>query len=129
MNNNFETHEFEREEAFKEFDRFIDVIKDELLAADEKPRIINPYRIAQMQLAYALLKKSVNEMMDVKLSYELYEPFKSMGSISLEGDSLEFYNSELFSYAVKLADNMEVYALKGDRVRMSLAFHTITMAI
>ena len=58
-----------------------------------------------------------------------HEPFKSMGYISLEGESLEIPDPVPFARAAALADNLEVYPLASGRVRLTLTFLGLTTPI
>ena len=66
---------------------------------------------------------------DAEVSYKLYQPFKSMGSVSVEAKVLEFYDPEWFARAAEFASNTEVYPLAKNRVRLTFTFHGLTKPI
>lgn len=83
-----------------------------IIANERRTSVLNLAKLAKIEAAYAL-----------------HEPFKSTGFISLEGESLEFYRLPLFSRAAGLSDNIEIYPLIGDRVRMTFTFLGLTVPI
>ena len=101
----------------------------EAIAVDEsKPAVLNPIKIQQMQFSYGVIKY-LTQNTDAKMSYALNEPFKSMGSISVEGKNLAFTNSEWFARACEFASNTEVYPLTNGKVRLTLTFHGLVRPV
>ena len=100
-----------------------------LFAADEeKTTVLNPMKLQQMQFAHAALKYITRDS-DVEVSYKLNTPFKTMGSISVEGETLAFDKPEWFARVAEFANNMEVYPLVKNRVRLTFTFHGLTKPI
>ena len=110
-------------------DQVLDAVSALLLAVERQPAVLNFARYRQMAFAHAILQKLARDAGDMTLTYKLHQPFKFMGSVSLEGESLEFCNSPLFSRAAGLADNIEIYPLVNGRVRMTFTFHGLTTPI
>lgn len=81
-----------------------------------------------MQFSYAVLQK-LCENEDMTVRYIQNEPFQSMGSIYVEGDNLSFLDCKWLCRAVEFADNVEIYALKDEKVRMVLTFHKLTVKL
>ena len=71
-------------------------------------------------LVYDALKRSVEK---ATVSYELNAPFKSMGYVSLVGKSVDVFEPEIFACAIKLADNVEMYAKTDGTVQINFGFH------
>lgn len=107
----------------------LDAITEAIQKDEGKTTIVNVMRYEQMQFAYAVLKRIAESMPDIAISYELYKPFKSMGHISLEGETLEIHDKKWFSRAAEFADNIEIYPLAKNRVRLTFTFHGITKPI
>ena len=99
-----------------------------MLAQDARTAIINPRKIAQMELCYMLLRE-LTQTPGMTLGYRLHEPFKSMGSITLEADKLIIRDPEILATACKLASNVDCYPLINGRVRMDFAFDGLTIPI
>lgn len=127
--NDFE-EQFQSEEEAEEYmnallDAWVDDMADELAEDEATPSILNPLRMSQIQFAYAALKMITRDT-DAVVSYKLQEPFKTMGSISVEGKLLEFDKPEWFARVAEFASNMEVYPLSKDAVRLTFTFHGLT---
>ena len=112
-----------------EQEQILDNLTALILANEQRTSVLNLAKLAKIEAAYALLRALTRDMEGVRLTYALHEPFKSTGFISLEGESLEFYRLPLFSRAAALADNIEIYPLIGDRVRMTFTFLGLTTPI
>lgn len=67
-----------------------------MAAEDAKISVLNVHRFKEFQFAYGVLANLLVNP-DMRLKYELHEPFKSMGSISVEGKELNFTQAEWFS--------------------------------
>lgn len=117
-------------EVEKELDAIIDMIRDDIEADDKKVTILSELRLRQFQFAYACLRYITQEDETISVTYKLCEPFKTMGSVTVEGEeSLEFYNSKYLARAIEFASNVEVYPLANGCVRMTLTFHGLTKPI
>lgn len=120
---NLDDIEFQSDEEVWEMLDNVAVAVGEAIAADEsKPAILNPIKVRQMQFAYGVLKY-LTKGTGAQISYEMCEPYKSMGSISVEGANLAFANPEWFARAAEFASNTEIYPLMNGKVRMTLTFH------
>lgn len=109
-------------------DSFIENFGDEIIKQESVTTIRNELRFRQLMFAYEVLKRFVDGN-NVTVSYKLYEPFKEMGSVSVEGENLEFRNTEWFARAAEFATNTEIYPLNNNRVRVTLTFHNLTVPI
>ena len=118
----------ENENFSSEMEALLDCLGQWILEDEQQHRIISPVRYQQFQLSHDLLKKLITGT-DMKISYEIHEPFNSMGSITIEGDQLEFTNCRWLSRAVGFADNLEVYPLTTGKIRMVLTFHGLVRKI
>lgn len=126
--NEFEIEFNSDEEVWEMLDNVVVTIGEAVIADESKPAVLNPIKIQQMQFAYGVLKYLTNGT-GAKLTYVLNEPFKSMGSISVEGNNLTFTNSEWFARACEFASNTEVYPLVNGKVRLTLTFHGLVRPI
>lgn len=128
MENNPEIHFSSDDELEQAMDEIINSIKDKILEEESKITILNLQRTKQFEFAYAALQYIMRGEA-VKISRKEYEPFKTMGSITVEGKILEFYNPEWFARVAEFADNTEVYPLTKNAVRMTFTFHGLTKPI
>lgn len=126
--NSFEIEFHSDEEVWEMLDNVVVTVGEAIAVDEEKPAVLNPIKIQQMQFAYGVIKY-LTQNTDANLSYALNEPFKSMGSISIEGKTLTFTNSEWFARACEFASNTEIYPLANGKVRMTLTFHGLVRPI
>ncbi len=121
---------FPDKETEKEFDAILNAVQNEIEADERNVTILNALRMKQFQFAYACLRYITQEDETISVTYKLCEPFKTMGSVTVEGEeSLEFYNSKYLARAIEFASNVEVYPLANGCVRMTLTFHGLTKPI
>lgn len=126
--NEFEIEFNSDEEVWEMLDNVVVTVGEAVMVDESKPAVLNPIKIQQMQFAYGVLKY-LTKGTGAKLSYALNEPFKSMGSISVEGKNLTFTNAEWFARAAEFASNTEVYPLTNGNVKMTLTFHGLVRPI
>ena len=116
------------EDLEQSMDDFIEAISQELEDEEWNTTVLDIQKSKQIQFAYSVLKY-LTRGSDAVVSYKLYEPFKTMGSVSVEGKEIEFRNPEWFSRISKFASNVEVYVLAKNRVRLTFTFHGLTAPI
>lgn len=120
------------QEGFKSPEEAEEALKDlasalnELIMKDEsRTSVLDPIRMDQVMFCYSALQFLTRDM-DVKLSYKLHEPYQSMGSISIEGNNMEFKDAKWFTRVAEFANSMEVYPLAKQAVRITFTFHGLT---
>lgn len=128
MDNNFETKFSSVEEMEKEFDAILSAVQDNIEADERKVTVLNALRMKQFQFSYAAILY-LTRGTDVVVSYKLYEPFKTMGSIHIEGETVAFQDMVRFARAAEFASNIEVYPLAKNKVHMTLTFHGLTAPV
>lgn len=126
--NEFEIEFHSDEEVWAMLDNVVVTVGEAIAADESKPAVLNPIKIQQMQFSYGVIKY-LTQNTDAKMSYALNEPFKSMGSISVEGKNLAFTNSEWFARACEFASNTEVYPLTNGKVKLTLTFHGLVRPV
>lgn len=126
--NEFEIEFHSDEEVWAMLDNVVVTVGEAIAVDESKPAVLNPIKIQQMQFSYGVIKY-LTQNTDAKMSYALNEPFKSMGSISVEGKNLAFTNSEWFARACEFASNTEVYPLTNGNVRLTLTFHGLVRPV
>lgn len=129
----FQEYDFEGEfNTDEEVEEMLDAIVSEFgeqaVAEDNKTSIVNPYKIQQVLYTYKVLKY-LTKGTGAKVSYDLYSPFKSMGSVTVTGKNLLFKKTEWFMKAVELSSNFEVYPKTDGTVEMNFTFHGLTKTI
>ena len=126
--NEFEIEFHSDEEVWEMLDNVVVTVGEAIAEDENKPAVLNPIKIQQMQFSYGVIKY-LTQNTDAKLSYALNEPFKSMGSITVEGKCLTFTNSEWFARAAEFASNTEIYPLTNGKVRLTLTFHGLVRPV
>lgn len=117
-----------KEEMERALNELLDALKDNIEADDKKTTVLDGLKLKQIQFAYSVLQY-ITRGTDAKVSYKLNEPFKTMGSVSVEGSMLEFDCPEWFSRVAEFASNTEVYPLAKNKVRLTFTFHGLTKPI
>lgn len=128
MDNNFEIKFLTDAELEKAMDEVVNGIRDDINKDELRTTILNPLKMQQFQFAYAALQY-IMKGKNVQISYKMYEPFKTMGSITVEGAVLEFDKPEWFARIAEFASNTEIYPLTKNAVRMTFTFHGLTTPI
>lgn len=123
METNFEDMVFQSDEEMeKEFDKLLAVLKDGL-EADNQRNVANLRQIKAMRF----VKAAMEYMMSDYIAKVYSETIGTMGTVTVECKSLKFDDPAWFAGVAQLADNVEVYPLKKDAVRMSFAFHGVNI--
>lgn len=125
----FDTESMTDEEIEEMLNAEIDAIAESAEVENNKTGIVNPDRIQQVLYTYKVAKLLTKGVKGAKVSYKLYEPYKSMGVVSVSGKNLIFKKSNWFIKAVELADNFEVYPKTDGTVQMNFTFHGLTKTI
>lgn len=128
MDNNFEIRFLTDDELEEAMDEIINGIEDDINNDESRTTILNFPRMKQFQFAHAALRYIMRDQ-DVQISYKMYEPFNTMGSITVEGAVLEFNKPEWFARIAEFASNTEIYPLAKNAVRITFTFHGLTTPI
>lgn len=110
-------------------DSFVEALAPEIEAAESKTTLLNPLRQNQLMFVYDTLRWLCRNNPDAKVSYKLYEPFKTMGSVSVEAKDIVILDTRWFIRIAGFADNMDVYPLTNGKVRLTFGFHNLTVPI
>lgn len=81
-------------------------------------------RICQMLYSYLALRH-ITKGRNVKVKYELFEPSKNMGYISVTGRKIDYQNSKVFKTVTELATNFEAYPKTNGTVQLNFTFHKL----
>lgn len=120
--------EKEKNEMERALDEVVQSVGGKIMEEDARLQIANAERMKQMAFTYEVLKNLLSGQ-DVSVAYEVNKPFKSTGSITVEGKELVFDDTRWFAVASEFADNFEVYPLKNGKIRLAFAFHNLTVAM
>ena len=77
-----------------------------------------------MLFSYLALRH-ITKGRNVKVKYELFEPSKNMGYISVTGRKIDYQNSKVFKTVTSLATNFEAYPKTNGTVQLNFTFHKL----
>lgn len=112
----------------REMDELIERIGRWIIEDEKKPGILNPIMIQKIAFSNGVLERLLQGT-DAQITTDLHNPFKSMGSICIEGENLIFENCKWLGRALEFASNVEIYPLNNRKIRMVLTFHSLTQPI
>ena len=85
---------------------------------------VDKARICQILYSYLALRH-ITKGRNVKVKYELFEPSKNMGYISVTGRKIDYQNSRVFKTVTALATNFEAYPKTNGTVQLNFTFHKL----
>lgn len=125
----FDSEFMSDEEVDQAIDSIVSTVGESLAAEEIKPTIVNIYKMQQIMYTYKVMKYLAKDMKGVKVSYELYKPFKSVGYIRVVGKDIVFRRPDWFMKAVSLANNFEAYPKTDGTVQLNFTFHGLLQPI
>ena len=128
MEKEFDWNNLSDAEVERRMDEIVESLRPRIEEDDKKTALLNEYRLRQIEFTYLVMRRLTRDT-DAVVSYKLHEPFKTMGVVSVEGDSLEFDDPKWFSRAAEFASNVEIYPLVNGKVRLTFTFHGLTTLI
>lgn len=121
--------EFEsEEEAMASVDEVIMEIANDVSKDEAGTSVIIPERVKQVETAYKALRL-IAKGKNVDVTYELNEPYTSMGSVTVVGKEVIITNPVLLAKVASMASNFEVYPKTNGTVQMNFTFHNLTRKV
>lgn len=121
--------EFEsEEEAMASVDEVIMEIANDVSKDEAGTSVIIPERVKQVETAYKTLRL-IAKGKNVDVTYELNEPYTSMGSVTVVGKEVIITNPVLLAKVASMASNFEVYPKTNGTVQMNFTFHNLTRKV
>lgn len=121
--------EFEsEEEAMASVDEVIMEIANDISKDEAGASVIIPERVRQVKAAYKALRL-IAKGKNVDVTYELNEPYTSMGSVTVVGKEVIITNPVLLAKVASMASNFEVYPKTNGTVQMNFTFHNLTRKV
>lgn len=124
FNNEFLTDE----EAEAMLDSLLDSLTEMIQESESRTSLVVPARLQQFAAAHNILKH-LTKGTGVRLTYEMHEPFASVGSITVVGKTPKFRRPDLFVKAARLASNVDIYPRTDGTIQIDFTFHGLTRAI
>ena len=128
MDQVFNTEFMSDQEVLDMLDTIVYTVGEAVEEDENRVQMLSENRLRQMQFTNAVLKY-LTKGTDAVISHKLNQPFKSMGSILVEGKELCFTNAEWLARAAEFASNVDIYPLTNGKVRMTFTFHGLTVPI
>ena len=127
-----EEDEEEDAELFAGIDALVEHIRS--LPPVEKVSIVNEKRLREIGIAYSQIKRVLRETLDNPINNATircypYEFDMGIGVIRVEGSPLSVVDTEGFATVAGLADNMEIYPLEVNKLRMAYMFYGLLTKI
>lgn len=115
-------YDFLNDSAMEEkFDRFIDLMRDRF-EDEDKQLVINPLRVRQVLDTYRMMYRLLRAT-DAQVTWCLFEPFRSMGAVRINGSKMLMTDTKLFAEAIEAASNVEIFLRTDGTVQLDLTFH------
>lgn len=127
-NFNFDAEFMTDDEINEALDSLVAAAAESIEMEDNKTALVNPFRIRDVRLTYEVLKR-ITKGTGAKVTYELNQPYKSMGSVSVVGRNIMFNNVAWFLKAIELSSNLDIYPKTDGTVQMDFTFHGLTKTI
>lgn len=129
--NTDENREFNRDfstdgEVESAIDSLLREVAKKASDGEEKASLLNTDTMLRLSCVYRIMRHLTKGQKDVTVGYEVYEPFLSMGSVSVIGKNISVRKPEWFMRAVEMASNFEVYPKTDGTVQMNFGFHGLT---
>ena len=128
MNDDLDWSLLSDEEIEQQMDEIVESLRPDIETDESKTVLLNATRMTQLKFTY-LVMRYLTRGRKVSVTYKLYEPFRTMGSVSVEGKSIEFDSTKWFTRAAEFASNTDVYPLTDNKVRLTFTFHGLTAPI
>lgn len=92
-------------------------------------KLINPKRYLIMMKAAAKLQQFLSQSVpEGEIEISLEEDF-NLGAVSIELNDLSINDTEAFSSILRTADNLEIYPLTNERIKLELTFQGILKSV
>ena len=121
-------HGMSDDEIEKRLDEILIPVAKKMAEEDEIDSVLNIQQAEALKYTFQIMQ-ALALATKAKATYEMNEPFKSMGSVSVNGKLLEFNRPDFFMTAIGLASNFNVYPKTNGTVQMDFTFHGMTKPI
>ena len=124
----FDLEFMSEQEVLDMLDTIVSIVGESAEEEDKNVQMLSANKMRQMQFTNSVLKY-LTKGTDAVVSHKLHKPFKSMGSIFVEGKDLTFSQPEWFARAAEFASNVDIYPLTNGKIRMAFTFHGLTVPV
>lgn len=108
----------------KDLPEFYRALVEQLTSEDSMPAVINPERIMEFAKTAELLNEYATKH-NMKITYNMHSPLKSMGYISVQAKTISL-PEHIFKTAASTADTVDIYPKTNGVVQIDFVFHNLT---
>lgn len=87
-----------------------------------------PEKVLLVRDVFNILKRIVRGR-NVNITYDLNEPYASMGAVTIVGEEILVEDPAVFAHTAAAASNFEVYPKTDGTVQMNFTFHGLTRKV
>lgn len=110
------------------FDSLVQELAAVIEEGENRPAMVSSVKYKQMEFVEACMRY-LTKGTNATVTTEVNTPFKSMGSVTVEAESLAFLEPIWFARAAEFASNAEIYPLVENRVRLQFAFYGLLIPV
>lgn len=103
-------------------DKFIHGLAKKIADTESNPESVDNERVNAVDALYDSLHDIV-DISEASIEKKLFEPFKSVGSVTVKGKRIVVNNPVEFCRIASMSDNLEVYSTVDSEVILNFTFH------
>lgn len=111
----------------KNLDAFIESLGKAIAKEENVTSLVKVERVKDVVDTYKAMRKMMKGA-KAKVSYKLYKPFRSTGSVSIIGKNIPVKDIKAFVQCAKTASNINVYPKLDGTIRIDFTFHGLTIS-
>ncbi len=117
--------EDEAEDRIEDPEDILLMIAKEFEEQDKKTSMIIPTRVRDVKYTYEIMK-NLFAGKDVKVDYDLHEPYKDFGSVTVIGKKIDLNSPKWFLKAAEIASNCDIYPRTDGKIQIDFGFGGLT---
>lgn len=110
------------EEVQQALDETLSALGEDIEYQETGVLMTDPRKMRNLMVVYKLLKY-ITTGRNLKITYAMNQPYKTMAYVSVNGKSVSFRNTGWFIAACKIASNVEFYPKTDGTVQVTFTFN------
>lgn len=111
-----------------DFEAVVEAYTEAMARQEAGVAVLDFAELSKMDTMHRVMRAIVSGKR-VSVSYELNEPYASMGSVSVEGKQIVIEYPKLFALVMETASNFNVYPKTNGTVRIDFTFNGLTRKV
>lgn len=111
-----------------EFDAVVEAYNEAMARQEVGVSVLDFAKLSKMDAMHRIMRAIVSGK-KASVSYELNEPYASMGSVSVEGKQIVIEYPKLFALVMEAASNFNVYPKTNGTVHIDFTFNGLTRKV